>query len=111
MNVNFINLPGDIKSYIFSFNKDKEKHEYLLKKCINEVKILKKQSEKYFEWVYFCIGLSVSEHKSDYLYWVRMEFTDEKTQSYFLSKINIVKLILNDNTKKRICDSIWWDMH
>ena len=111
MDINFTNLPGDIKSYIYSFNKNKEKHEYLLKKCINEVKDLYHISEKYLEWVCNCVGLSVWTHESDYLYWIGIEFNDIKKHQYYLSKSKLIKLLITENRIKQKYESVWWSFH
>ena len=92
--MNFNNLPGEIKSNIYKINKDIDKHEKLLKKCLIELDSIKNHAIQYMDWVIDCVGMSVWEHSSDYEYWTNLEFREKIQRKYFLSKQKIVKLLI-----------------
>jgi len=91
--MNFNELPCEIKSKIYIINKDIDKHEKLLKKCINELNDINFHAVQYMDWVIDCVGISVWEHSEDYEYWTNLEFRDKVERKYFLSKHNLVKLL------------------
>lgn len=92
--MNFNNLPGEIKSKIYKINRDIDKHEKLLKKCFSELDSIKFHAVQYMDWIIDCVGISVWEHLDDYEYWTNLEFRDKVERKYFLSKHNLVKLLI-----------------
>lgn len=96
MNINFIDLPSDIKLYIYSFNKDREKHNFLLNKCLNEIKHIQYTTCDYFDFVYDYIGKSVWDHNTDYEYWISLEYIEKDIKKYYLKKKKIIKYYINN---------------
>ena len=70
---NFNLLPNDIKLLIYQMNKDREKHNYLLRKCFSELKQINDISHQYLLFIKKCIGFSVWKHFDDYRYWIQLE--------------------------------------
>lgn len=95
-NINFNNLPKEIKSMIFSINKHKDKHEKLFKNCIDELLMLNVLADCYNDHIKFSIGYNNWEHYYDYEYWISLEYNRNKLKSYFLKKRYIVEYIVNN---------------
>lgn len=104
--MNFKDLPTDIQLYIFQINKQEDKHNKQLKKCMNEIRFLYHVSSIYFKYVKECIGVDVWEHGPDYEYWIDLEKSDSTTLddysvSYLQKKADIIGYALqyrNDNS-------------
>ena len=92
--MNFNNLPCDIKRKIYNINKNRDKHDKLLKKCKLELLDIEILTDSYNDYVRECIGYSIWDHENDYKDWVIYERVYDK--KYYMKKKNIVKYIIQN---------------
>ena len=90
--MNFNNLPDEIKYKIYQYNKHIDKHEKLLKKCFNELELIKNEAIQYIGWIIDCSD--GWEQIDDYEYWINLQYRDKKDRKYFLSKAKLIKLLI-----------------
>jgi len=95
--INFNNLPCDIKKKIYNINRDEDKHNKLLKRCLNEIVNINFNIIQYMDWVVDCVGISVWVHKDDYEYWINLEYNrDKKHRLYYMKKEKLALSIIKN---------------
>ena len=103
--MNFTDLPNDIKLYIFHINKWKDKHNKQLQSNLTKIKHIFELSEKYFNFIKECLGVSVWEHNEDYKYWIELEENDY-LQNYEIKDIQNKSLIVKYIIKNHLITKI-----
>ena len=101
--LNFDGLPNEIKATIFQMNQDEDKHKQLLHKCLREITLLSGICSVYSNYISKCVGWSVWDHFTDYLFWIHLENDDNQgdtilneitSPTYILNKEHIIKYMI-----------------
>mgnify|MGYP006162859801 FL=1 len=117
--LNFDGLPNEIKATIFQMNKDEDKHKQLLHKCLREMTLLSGICIEYSNFITKCVGWSVWEHFTDYVYWIHLENDDNEggvflneitSPTYILKKEHIIKYMIK-MYRYEYLDSLLITMH